>query len=385
MNVEDPVVTETFSNIPVQIVNDEVVTSKGYQYSIESGESIDVRVRGKRSIVDNIKDTDLVAVADFNSMSNMYLITIETSCPQYSENELIVTARTETMAIKLEESDTQSFNIRIVRQGEVREGYFIYNTILSTALMQVEAAVSQLAKIKEIVVEVDVEGRRESFSTIATPIAYDLEGNVIDAMKVNFSQATVNVDVGIHPTKEIEVDVKVIGEPAQGYYVEETNFAPSTIMIAGSQEDLDKLDKIVLECDITGATENVDLQYDLDTYLYEKYEVRYVSAASENVVIGVAATIKKMEEKKIRVSLSDIEQRSLEEGLECTLYSSPEIEIRVLGRPELLEDVTPEDLMLYVDLSSCTVGTYSRTINSEYEGELIVEPYSAMFLIRRND
>ena len=34
MNVADPVVTSTFSNIPVQILNDNVLTNRGYQYTI---------------------------------------------------------------------------------------------------------------------------------------------------------------------------------------------------------------------------------------------------------------------------------------------------------------------------------------------------------------
>ena len=38
MNVEDPAVTVTISDVPVQIVNDEVITSRGYRYIIESGE-----------------------------------------------------------------------------------------------------------------------------------------------------------------------------------------------------------------------------------------------------------------------------------------------------------------------------------------------------------
>ena len=74
MNVEDPTITQTISDIPVQIINDEVIKSRGYGYTVESGEKIDIRVKGRRSVVTNITADDFTAVADFSAVSSMKIM-----------------------------------------------------------------------------------------------------------------------------------------------------------------------------------------------------------------------------------------------------------------------------------------------------------------------
>ena len=85
MNVEDPAVTRTIYDIPVQIVNDDVITSRGYRYAVESGEKVDIRVKGRRSVVDGLSADDFVATADFNSVSSMKMVPIEVRCKDEHE------------------------------------------------------------------------------------------------------------------------------------------------------------------------------------------------------------------------------------------------------------------------------------------------------------
>ena len=39
-NIDDPTVTQTFKNIPVQILHDEVISSRGYEYLVEAGDTV---------------------------------------------------------------------------------------------------------------------------------------------------------------------------------------------------------------------------------------------------------------------------------------------------------------------------------------------------------
>ena len=98
MNIEDPTVTKTISDIPVTIVNDDVIRSRGYGYIIESGEKIDIRIKGRRSYVDSIDADDFVATADFNSFSSMKMVPIEVTCKYEHESDLEWAAQTDSMA-----------------------------------------------------------------------------------------------------------------------------------------------------------------------------------------------------------------------------------------------------------------------------------------------
>ena len=148
MNIADPVVSETFTGIPVTIVNDEVITSRGYQYTVESGDKVDVICKGKRSVVYSLSASDFKAHADFNTLNSMYMAGITVECTADSAQDVILRQRTENMAVKLEDQEVAPFNVRVELIGEVREGYFCYDTQLSSSLVQVSGALSQVAEVK---------------------------------------------------------------------------------------------------------------------------------------------------------------------------------------------------------------------------------------------
>lgn len=380
MNVEDPVVTQTFYDIPVVITNEETVTSKGYQYIIESGEMIDIKVEGKRSIVDNLQESDLSAVADFSTISNMNLVDIDATCPKYAEDELIVSAKTNAMSIKLEDSETQSFNIHVVLEGDVKEGYSAFETSSST-LVQVTGAQSQVAKVKEVAVYIDVEGKKDSFSVEAVPVAIDMDGNAIDANKISLSANTVDVDVEILPVKDVTVAVLGRGKPAYGYRIANIDFAPSTVKIAGAADNLSRIEKLYVSVDVADATESIEQNFELATILEDTYKGLF-KPAQDDVTIATVVTIEKLSSQVVDAAMSDIEVKNLEEGLRCDLSAQTSVKIKALGTPEQLDGLTASELELYVDCTGCKAGTYNLEIKSSYEGELVIESVTTNFVVR---
>lgn len=377
MNMADPVVTETFDNIPVQIINDEVITSRGYQYSVESGDTVAVKVKGQRSVVDNLTLSDFVATVDFNSLNAMYMATISVECTSDNAKDLTLTLRNETMAVKLEDQETQPFNVRIVQQGTVKEGYYCYESRVSSTLVQVTGSITQMQELKEIVATVDVEGKSSSFTADCGLTAYDMNGTEIDLKRLSFSQDTVSVSIGICPTREVPITVEVKNEPASGYYAEEkVEYAPATVTIAAEEELLRTISSIVIPCDIEGAKSSIDRQVDLAEFVSLHYDGVYLTGESEYV--GIIVTVNKMAERSIELSEQDIEARNLGENLECTIYSMWNSKVLVRGPEAELADITAADIGLYIDLSGCVAGNYSRQLKCDYDGILEIDTGTVM-------
>ena len=194
MNVEDPAVTRTIYDIPVQIVNDDVIKSRGYGYTVESGEKIDIRVKGRRSVVDGITADDFIATADFNSVSSMKMVPIEVRCKDEHESELSWTARTETMAIILEAEGTVSKSIRLEKIGDVKEGYFLYDCSTETSLVSVKGAESQVATVKEVVADVKIDGIKDSGEVEIELYAVDTNNAKMDSKKITIVPDTIKVN-----------------------------------------------------------------------------------------------------------------------------------------------------------------------------------------------
>ena len=70
VNIDDPVTTQTFNNIPVAVTNAEVLAATNQTYQIEDGtQNVSVTVRAKRSVLNKIKADNIKATADMKELT----------------------------------------------------------------------------------------------------------------------------------------------------------------------------------------------------------------------------------------------------------------------------------------------------------------------------
>ncbi|MBR5968324.1 MAG: hypothetical protein IK001_06985 [Lachnospiraceae bacterium] len=379
MNVADPMVTQTFNNIPVQIEHDDVLTNRGYQYTIESGDKVDIKVKGKRSIVNTLTENDFKATADFNSLTALFMASITVECTSEHASEVVISLRNETMAVKLEDQEIKSFNVRIVLNGELKPGYYCYDTTCSPQLITATASVTQMQSVKELVAVVDVQDANSTFTADCELVAYDFEGNEIDSQKVSLSQSTVPVTVGIYPTKAVNIKITTTEEPAAGYYVEKIEYAPQNIVIAADESALKNISEIEIPCSVAGANSNIEVRLDAEDYLHEHYGVDCFIADASSYISAVV-TVSPMVEKTLELSENSIMPINLAEGLDCVIYSVGS-SVTVKGPASELERLTVEDLRLYIDLAGCISGTYSRQVKARVDLQLEIKVNDVMVRI----
>ena len=368
-NIADPVVSKTFTGIPVTVINDDVITSRGYQYAVESGDKVDITCKGKGSVVYALNVSDFKAYADFNTLSSMYMAGITVECTSSNASDIIISQRTENMAIKLEDMDQASFSVKLVTEGQVKDGYYCHGTTSDISLVQVSGAASQVAAVKELVAYVNIDEKSESFSDRYKLVAYNMNGEEIDSMKLNFSQDEVLVDVEIFRTIDVPIEVVTTGTPAPRYYVEKLDFAPNTVKLAADSSTLWNIDKITVEFDVTGLSKYTEAQLPLIDFIEKSYgsEV-YLVDGQTNVV--VAATVSPFIEKSIEIREQDIEIRNLPEGFECSLSVANGQTIKVRGAENILNSLTAQDLKLYVDLTGTIAGSWDRQVRIDYGSDI---------------
>lgn len=379
MNGADPLQTETFSDIPVQIVNDEVITSRGYSYSIESGESIDVKVKGRRSLVDQLSSQDFSAVADFNTLNDLYMVNITVGCTAEDSDELDVTAMTSTMIVKRENQTTQPYSVKINQIGDVRDGFFCMDCKTGATLVQVTGSVSQIEQVKEVAVTVNMDGRMNSFTDRCELVAYDKNGNPIDSKKIAFSQDYAEVNVTIVPTKEVDVVVLAQGDPKEGYYVRKLDWAPQTVVIAGEDTLLKSISELTLTCFVGSAAADTEMQVDLNGYLETQYGAGVVSADGD-LTIGMVANIQQFATKEMRVSTSDISLVGASDVLEYQFLGASDKNVFVSGPFEIISELSSADLNAYIDVSGLGVGTHNVDLKFDHDESFRTVVSGALFM-----
>ena len=69
VNIYDPTTSVTISNVNVELINTESLTDKDYTYEVIDGSKISVYLSGPKSIITDIKSSDIVATADLSKIT----------------------------------------------------------------------------------------------------------------------------------------------------------------------------------------------------------------------------------------------------------------------------------------------------------------------------
>ncbi len=359
INSQDPIESRIFRDIPVTVLNEEKVTEKEKILQVIEGDTVDVEVEGRRSELEDLTAGDFYATADMSEVSFMDTVLVRVSVPSHPDVKVLNDGEN-VMKLLFDDYVTERFSFRIHTVGEAMEDYFVGDALASPNIIQISGAKTLLDKIKEVVLEVDVSGRSVDFTATATPIVYDMNGDVISNSKLKMHMETeaVTVSVPVYPTKELRLQVKTVGEVPEGYEILEENiaFQPETVLVAGTKEDLAKLNTTLeLQVDVTGQTGTIEKNIQIIEELNDNLKsLRVVNAQMAAVTVRVTPYV----DKTIEIPADKIELKNLSAGLTAELVRKTPVLVTIQCKAVRAPFVTAEYLNPFVDLREFTEGTY---------------------------
>lgn len=360
LNVDDPIVQEKYNNITVTKINENELKQNDKTYEVISGETVDVTVKAKRSIMQNLKKTDIQAVADLSQLSVVNAVTIDVTIPKYGD-QVETKQSTATMKVSLENLKTEQFKVNIVTNGTVSDGYYIKDKAASPNIITVNGAESVVKQIKEVVVEVDVTNAKASFQKTTIPKVYDNNGKLMDSEKITLSYEEVEVTVNLLQTKTVNLFIDLTGTPAPGYEYVNFEYEPKEVIIAGEQSELDKVQYIKGEYNIDNKSADVEESIDISDFI--KNDVILIDD-NQNAVINI--DIEKMNSKDINYNSIDIEMKNLKEGYEVTFNTQEFINVVIYGEEDILASVNKYNLKPYIDLTGIEPGV--NVVDVQFNG-----------------
>lgn len=356
LNIDDPATTQTFNDIPVTIINENAIKSKDKVYDVVEGDKIDVKVKGKRSIIEKLRIEDFRAIADLSKLSITNAVPIDVTLPRYPEVD--IDRKVMTMKVNLENRVNGQYRIDVVEKGDVAPGYYISAKTTSPNILQVSGAESLIKKINEVVVEVNVTNRDKSFSEHdIIPKVYDKNGSLMDSSKMTFNFEKVDVSVELLNTKTVNLFVDIKGTPFYGYEFVGFNYEPKQVVIAGKKEELDKVPYIMAVYNISNKRSDIEDEINIQDYITENV---ILIDQSQNAVINI--DIEKTETKEIGFNANEIELRNVPFGTTASVDNSSLVYVKVSGTADELAGISKEDLKPYIDLSGAGIGTQEHNI-----------------------
>lgn len=356
VNIDDPVGSKTFENIPVTIEHSEVVTQDQRSYQVLDGtDTVSVSVSATRSVLEKISAENIVATADMRELYLESQIPIEITIPGYEFES--ATASPRNVQVKIEQNKSDTFPITVTTTGTVRDGYVLGNVQADPERVTVNGPESVIDQISKVVAEVNVSGLSSDSSIDATLTYYDADNNEISAEQLanNLGTTGVKVNVTLYHTARIPVTVDTSGvTAADGYTISEVSWTPEEIQLAGEEDVLEALKEIRIPADaidITSISQRTEKTVDITPYLPEG--TRLVDENGNNIL--VTARVAKEGTKSFDIPVGSITVNNLDDDLTISGYGSgDDLEVHIGGPQAQLDSLELGDLSVSIDLKSCT-------------------------------
>lgn len=357
INIDDPIRSRQFTNVPVSVIHEDAVATLDKVYEIVQGKTVDITVTGKKSKVDKVTMQDLSATADLSQLSVVNAVNIYSECTKFPSLTCTL-GKVQTLTVSLENMKTASFVPVIQQIGTVADGYYMVSATSKPNIIKVTGAKSQVKKVSEVRLEVDVSNAKKTFVTRAEPKAYASDGTVIDSDKLKFSVSQARVELNVRRTKTIPVTLSLGEETEPGYVCTSMEYEPKKIVIAGGQKKLEKIEELVIPIDLTGWFESGEQTFQVENYLPDNITVSEV-----NPVVSVQLEIERLVSQKFYFKASDVTLEGKQDGYRYERGNSQKTyEVMVQGMQKDLNKLSVQKLNPHIEVERLTKGNHRVTI-----------------------
>ncbi len=375
-NINDPVTSVRYTNIPVTLKNTNLITDQGQVYTIlDNSDTIgSVTIYAPRSIIDSISQNNIVATADIQELSSLNTASIHVDTNKYSDKiEKIVTS-SDVVKLSVERKAAKSLALSATTSGNLAEGYVIGEVTTEQNMVRINGPESVVSSIASATVDVDVTGFTSNIGTDADIELLDKNGNAVDASLVTMNIKTVRVSVVIYETKYVPITYRVSGEPASGYmYTRKIESDPDQVLIAGRSSNIAGVSEILVDnelMDISGLSGNLVKQFDIADYLPAGI---YLGDGEFDGTVSVTVHISPIETRTFDVKVSNIMVEDPVEGVvvyvDDTEYET--VSLTLQGLKETLDGisengltgtVSAKDTLSFTEQGEAVPGTYSADV-----------------------
>ncbi len=358
-----------FTNQTAEVIKDQTVDAiyNEEAYVVEGlPETVDITLMGNRSdlFIAKQSTTSKVAVDLSGLKPGAHKVNIEYSQPlnsiEYSVNPSVA-----NVTIYTKVSETKTLTVDVLNQDNLDNKLVINNITPDTDQVVIKGtddknATNSLTKVATVKALVDIDELTTQSAGTTTikdvPLkAYDKDGNTLD---VEIVPSKINVDLDIDsPSKEVSIKVIPKGEISFGKAISSIDMSNSSVTVYGTKSDLEKLEYIPLEVDVSGLKE--DKEYNLD--LTKPKGVRSMSLNS----VSLKFTLGDSTDKDINDINIDVRNLNDNYSVQGLSENDIKVTVNVKGVDSVLKGLTADDITAYIDVKDYSPGEYEIPVKVE--------------------
>ena len=360
VNIEDPEKTKGFT-IPVTIENNEYLSDMGKTYEIlNNTDKISFTVTGKRSIIEELSESDFTAVANLENINDdMTTIPVSVSASRYA-SQIEINKRDATLKVSVENLQTERFSVKVVTKGTPAAYCYVESTSSAPGKITVTGPESVVSQIKTAQAVVGISNAEENVATSSPIVLLDADGNEIPQDRLSLNRTSGDVDVEISMGKSVPLKFTTNGTPADGYRFVEAKCSESTVKLTGDSDLLSSISELEIsgsQMNVSDATADVTANIELSKYLPDGITL----ASDQSKQISVTLVIEGENSRAFAVPVGNITVKNLPDNLSLA-FNADTVTVNLKGFDEVLAEINPNDITGSIDASNFTAGTLTATV-----------------------
>lgn len=382
--VYNPKDSVSFSNIQVNLINTDLLEKGNKVYEVlDDSDVVRVTVEAPRNVINQLRASDIVATADVSKLTEVNTIAINYEVLNEDVEILNVTGNHDVVQLNVEERAKKWINVQCNVVGEVAEGYMVASTTSDQTRIEVIGPKSAVERISYAGLEIDVSGATANLSANVDIQLYDADKNLLDLSHIEKNADNMRVEVQVLATKEVPVELRYSGIPAEGYLATgAVKVEPETVLLAGTVYTLSNVTKIVIpetDFDITDAEGDVINEINIKKYLPDNV---ILADGSFNGRVTASVYIEPRVERTITVPGNNITVTNLPEGFAYEMEENETCRVRISGLDALVSAVEPgairgtadiREWMERTNMRDLSAGGYDIPVSFQISEEISIE------------
>lgn len=367
-NVENPSRSYDIKNIPVELVNTDVIENSKLALVPGQNFTVDLKVEGPSSEISKLRPEDFKITADVSSYAlKSGQNTIPVQIISYPENITIKSNGFLGIKVELEEFETKELtiksNVKIIYKNGIHES----DKKISPSTVKVTGGKSAIDKVEGAVISGEEKEVGRNIENSYAIKFIDADGNEVTGIESNISSAKLSITVTAG--KKVAVNLITSGQISEGYELVGYDIEPKYVEVLGDgSEKMESIDTEAL--DLSSFTQDSEANVKLDV----PDGITVIDGVN---TIKVKISIKKLDLATKTVTCT-VNYNNLNDNL---AVESPAQKVNVVlnGLQTELDKISDKNINVSVDLSSIKEeGTYSikpdAVINNNNSGNVTMGP-----------
>jgi YbbR domain-containing protein len=329
-----------FDNIPVAVRGLE-----GNLVLIEELPRVQITLRGSTEGL-NVKE--LTAYLDLNGIqTGETVLPVQVNVPG---GVTFVGVKPNRIKVNADLRGEKQIPVEIKLSGRTAPGWITMAPTVKPSQVVITGGKTILENIQKAYVNLDLQNTDHSLTETVSVKVYDGGGTLVEGIKIVPASAEVFVPViREQPLKTVPVKAVLLGVPVAGYQVQGISVEPENINIIGLEETVENTKEIqTLPIDISG----LDKTAVYPVKLVFPPGIDQIEPIQVTVVVRIAPEITERELGPLIIQTED-KANDLEADLQPR-----EVSVRVTGRSEVVKNLSPQELSVWVSLAGLSAGKH---------------------------